>query len=485
MKARNTRTAIVMIVLALGLSFLNGTAKASEVDTQNPEAKASAVIQPSTVYLEMKYEAWVKIPKDSILPWDGWAKADGSSFTWASRCSGFSVSSDGYIVTAGHCIDPDLVRDEAVQKAVDFIIAKGWAAASDRASLLDEGESIWRVEGYERNSPVDQDIVVARGVATDGLESGKALPARVVDLIPLDEGDVALLKIEASDLPVAQIADGTDVTVGTDVLSVGYPASVDYVSDASFTPSFKDGQINQITTREGGLAPVYQMSAPMSGGMSGGPTVNMDGQVVGLNSYGISGETEAFNFITPASLITEIMGRNGVDTTLSDVDTAYRAGIDAYFAGRYEDAIAKFDTVLDLVPSHEMAQSLKTEAVRQAAAHPQAEDTTDQGGSLPVGLIAGVAVALVAVAGGVVLVTRRRGTPVATADVLQAQVAGAEDVPAMPVGFQARAERQVTVDVPAATRSPEASASARFCASCGAAHTQAARFCQRCGTEVA
>ena len=63
--------------------------------------------------------------------------------------------------------------------------------------------------------------------------------------------------------------------VGQDIVAIGYPASVDEVTDPDLHPSFKAGQVSSVKTRGQGLLTVYELSAAVSGGMSGGPTVDM------------------------------------------------------------------------------------------------------------------------------------------------------------------------------------------------------------------
>ena len=54
------------------------------------------------------------------------------------------------------------------------------------------------------------------------------------------------------------------------------------------------------------------MNADISGGMSGGPTVNANGEVIGVNSFTISGEEQAFNFITDTRDLNRFLQQNGV-----------------------------------------------------------------------------------------------------------------------------------------------------------------------------
>jgi len=55
-----------------------------------------------------------------------------------------------------------------------------------------------------------------------------------------------------------------------------------------------------------------EVNADISGGMSGGPTVNANGEVIGVNSFTISGEEQAFNFITDTRDLNRFLQQNGV-----------------------------------------------------------------------------------------------------------------------------------------------------------------------------
>lgn len=484
-----------------------------------PEERAAAITRPAIVYIEQYWKAWVKVPANSQMYFQGYVNG-GKPFTWGTRCSGFLVNPTGYIITAGHCVDSgeEGARGQALEYAVQWLANNGWIYRRDASYWLNEGHLSWGVEGEEKGSPPDLQVYVQRGVAAGGLKTGEAFPARVVEYQPWKEGDVALLKIEASDLPVVLIASSTSIDIGTPVLSVGYPGSTDFVTDQSYEPTFKDGEINAEKTREGGLLPVYEMSAALSGGMSGGPTVNMSGEVVGVNSFGIVGETEAFNFITPASLVSEMLTRNGVTNALGPIDEAYRAGLKAFYAGDYATAMKDFDQVLALSPTHQQAQEFKVEAAQLAAASPQPTATEGPsatgGGGFPVWAIAAIAVvAILAVALLASVLVRRRRAPAAPQPIAAApQPAAAPSMPApaapqpavgapapteepTKVGFQPAtgpagvapprpsAAEPASGAQPAAPAEPEAEAP-RFCANCGHELQAGARFCANCGHPV-
>jgi serine protease Do len=498
---RFVRWSALGLVLALTLPLGGSAASAA---TGTPEERAAAVVRPSIVYVEMDWTAWVRVPPNSDLFFQGYVNG-GRPFKWGTRCSGSVVNPSGYIVTAGHCVDEGELgaRGTALEFAVQWLIDNNFIFQRDFDAWLNDAHLIWGVEGRERGTPADRNVYVQRGVAAGGLKTGEAFPARVLEYQSIEEGDVALLKIEQGDLPSIQIASDSEIAIGTDVLSVGYPGSSDQVTDATYEPTFKDGQVNSKKTREGGLLPVYEMSAALSGGMSGGPTVDLDGNVVGVNSFSIFGETEAFNFITPSSLVTEMLARNGVENVLGPTDEAYRAGLNAYFSGDYQTAVERFDEVLALDPTHQQAQEFKVLAAKEAAKNPAPSETAaDSGGGFPViPVVAGVAILVVAA--GAFLVARGRRPPIAGAPT--APVASAPSAPVAPVAGPAqqaavRPEPTARLDglspqptgnggtaatqpVPAAVATTE-QGGRHFCSNCGNAIGDGERFCPSCGQRI-
>ena len=433
---------------------------------ESPATKASLLIKPAVVYLETHFNA-------RVLDANGREVKHGE---FATRCTGFSVSADGYIGTAGHCVDLDSQRDDIIRA-----VAKTMAGNSGKTAdqWFDYGKANWTVQVAQKGSQPDRQVLVSGAGQRD--KDVKPLPARVVSVRPLGEGDVALLKVELTGktLPAAELSK-QEPAIGEQILAVGYPASTDQVTDFSLDPAVKSGTISAKQVWK--TQRLLQISAPTSQGMSGGPTVDMKGQVLGVISFNPQDEQQPFNFIAPVQGITELLQSQGVDTKPNPADAAYRNGVNDYVAGKYGDAITNFDNALALSPGYPGAFDLRTDAVKLRA---QAGDTS--GGSGPKTWIIILAIVVIAalIGGGVLVfaLSRRNKEPA---------LAGGGSLPGDP--GRATPPRPPSVGAPAGYAAPAApgpgggapppppsSGAEVHCNNCGYSLAPGAQFCPRCG----
>ncbi len=361
-----------------------------------PVQKAENLIRPAVVYLQKDLSAYVGDNK-------GWFSDLKQPVKMSFRCTGFVVNPTGYVGTAGHCVDPGAEgsRGDIIKAIVQMDVQNDPSIDFDK--LFNYGMANWKIEGQVGGSPIDQTFTVLRGGANG--DKPQSLPARLVDFRPVSQGDVALLKVEAGDMASSELATDTDVQVGQQIISVGYPGSTDKITDESMDPDNKDGTVSAKKTA--GSVPVYETNAALSGGMSGGPTVGLDGRVVGINSRGPAGETQPFNFIAPASGLAELLNRSGVKAELGPLDVQYRNGLNDYYTGHYTSAIATFDKILALAPSYQQAAVFKTNAVK--ARDQYGDVSTSSGLKTILYVVGGVGGAIVLIAAVVaILVIRRR-----------------------------------------------------------------------------
>ncbi|MDB5053900.1 MAG: hypothetical protein JWM44_1950 [Bacilli bacterium] len=117
-----------------------------------------------------------------------------------------------------------------------------------------------------------------------------------------EESDIALVKIAATELPTAKLADHLNVQVGETVVAIGTPISF------SLRNSVSVGVISGIDRSIHSTYRLLQTDAAINPGNSGGPLVNLKGEVVGINSLkfaevgvdslGFSIPIETVNYVT-------------------------------------------------------------------------------------------------------------------------------------------------------------------------------------------
>lgn len=120
--------------------------------------------------------------------------------------------------------------------------------------------------------------VVRNGVNIEvELNDSQSFAATVVGIDP--KTDIAVLKIGAGDqeFPALQFGDSDEIRVGEHVLAIGNPLGLDF----SVSAGIVSGRNRTLT---GGFDDFIQTDAAINSGNSGGPLLNLDGEVVGVNT---------------------------------------------------------------------------------------------------------------------------------------------------------------------------------------------------------
>lgn len=132
------------------------------------------------------------------------------------------------------------------------------------------------------------------------LNNRRELKAKVVGSD--ERSDIALLKIEADDLPVAKIGSSEALRVGQWVMAIGEPFGLDYTVTHGIVSAL--GRSLPDDT----YVPFIQTDVPINPGNSGGPLLNMQGEVVGVNAqiYSRSGGSVGLSFSIPIDIAMDI-----------------------------------------------------------------------------------------------------------------------------------------------------------------------------------
>ena len=146
------------------------------------------------------------------------------------------------------------------------------------------------------------------------MDDGKTLDAKVIGTDP--KTDLALLKVEGSDFPYVRLA-GQKARIGDWVVAIGNPFGL----GGTVTAGIVSAQHRDIGA--GPYDDFIQIDASVNKGNSGGPTFNLSGEVVGVNTaiFSPSGGNVGIAFAIPASTVDQIV------TSLKDKGSVTRGFI--------------------------------------------------------------------------------------------------------------------------------------------------------------
>jgi serine protease Do len=133
------------------------------------------------------------------------------------------------------------------------------------------------------------------------LKDGREFKAKVVGTD--EKTDIAVIKIDATNLPVAQFADSEAVRVGQFAFAIGAPFKLDYTFTYGVISG--KGRSKLIATSGYSISDYLQTDASINPGNSGGPLCDIDGKVVGMNTL-INGLNRGLGFAIPSNLTNEI-----------------------------------------------------------------------------------------------------------------------------------------------------------------------------------
>ena len=247
------------LALLFGLSFsVFAQTKQLPDFTDLVETQGAAVVNISTTQIHNTYENQVipgmpNIPENSPFfeffrrhsPHGVIPKGAPREFESKSLGSGFIISADGYILTNAHVVD-----------SADEITVK----------LNDKREFRAEIIGADRKT------------------------------------DIALLKIEASNLPQVTQGDPNKLKVGEWVVAIGSP----FGFESSVTAGIVSAKGRSLAQEN--YVPFIQTDVAINPGNSGGPLFNMQGEVVGINSqiYSRTGGYMGLSFAIPIDVATDI-----------------------------------------------------------------------------------------------------------------------------------------------------------------------------------
>lgn len=295
--------------------------------------------------------------------------------------SGFFVSGDGYVVTNAHVVE-DIKKGEAAAKTQAFssLAEKIQKQYAKELAAMTEEQKIQLVRTLQEGATAVPNAAIV-------LPDGTKLKYEVKAYGKPGEGsDVAIIKVDIKDAPNLVVADSDKVLIQDKVLAIGYPGAADMqglLDDKSqLEATINEGAVSAIK-RTGAGEPIIQISASITHGNSGGPTINDKGEVIGLSTFGSRGEVQGFNFIVASVTVRKFLAEAKVNTEPSQTTKLWHKGLDEMWAGDLDAAIVDFEEVMTLFPVHSEAPRMvkQARALKKEGKGKPPKETAAAGGS--------------------------------------------------------------------------------------------------------
>ena len=171
--------------------------------------------------------------------------------------------------------------------------------------LMENGFTSQEVEGIGSGFIINEDgdiltnyhVVEGAQEVTVTLSTGKEVKAKVVNYDQTQ--DIAMIRLEGDvKVPaVAELGNSDTVKPGEEVIAIGTPLSKDFAQ--TVTKGVVSAVGRTVTTDNGKQVNLIQTDAAINQGNSGGPLVNAQGQVIGINTLKLAGGAEGIGFAIP------------------------------------------------------------------------------------------------------------------------------------------------------------------------------------------
>lgn len=147
-------------------------------------------------------------------------------------------------------------------------------------------------------------VIEATDAITVTTSDNRQYAARIVGVDR--KTDLAVLKVEADDLPYLEMADSDDAEIGEWVLAAGNPLSLNSTVTAGII-SAKGRSLELLRDRDA-IESFIQTDAAVNPGNSGGPLVDLNGRLLGINTAIASktGKFQGYSFAIPVNLVRRI-----------------------------------------------------------------------------------------------------------------------------------------------------------------------------------
>jgi serine protease Do len=295
--------------------------------------------------------------------------------------SGSILTPDGYIVTNAHVVQTsgEELYGILVARLVDKLIANDVQTIQDAfgGRLTDDDIRLLRRaldQYYETNWQIgkpDRKIYVQIGIALPGLDPmahgviAEVLPGGGE---PTPGKDVAIIKIEQKNLPTIPVGDDSKIQQGDRIHVIGFPGAAEISQESAGVEStITSGEIGKRVKMPGGWY-ALQTEAAISGGNSGGPAVNDQGEIIGMATFTIhdpqtGAQVPGLGYLVPVGIVDQFLNQSGIKPQESPITHVYNAALTDLDAKNCSRALDEFRQLKEANPGLPFVQEHIQEAL--------------------------------------------------------------------------------------------------------------------------
>jgi len=459
---------------------------------------------------EAMYSAMVQLMIENMAYY---AFGTGNIYTETSSTAvvgtGFIVTPDGYLITNAHVVETnedELYLNFAMSALESYAIEGTNSFVTDMRTLgynMSQEEIDGMLDAFYNLISYNIEInnlktsyncylgnvtpgsdVSAKGVALDLRKAGESIPGK----------DIAILKLDKTNLPTVVLGDDTKLRTGDKVYAMGYPAVATLddalnVVQAIQEPTLTSGIISARKEMAGGWN-ILQTDAAIHGGNSGGPLFNENGEVVGINTFGMidpnsGAQVAGMNFAIPISIAKQFLNEINVTPTESKFTSQFKEAYSLFQGEEFNESLEILRGLNETNPGYPVVADLLAEARTSADLQPKPEvaaasdvepdkmpELIKDKKEINIILIAAIVGGIVVLVLVLVIVILATGKKKKTTTNINNQ-----GVPPI----QPSAQTPIPASIPTPIQAPKQGEGNKVCINCGNEAPDDSKFCRRCG----